>query len=121
MTTYENALPDLLALVGDLIEANDVSGNNWCLPEGVRAPLLRAYTELSEQQKNPTNPAAVTAGMTEREAEVWERVAKAAGSYLRLTDDETHHPMEREEICHAFHIIQGWLAGRPFLRALGVK
>lgn len=63
--------------------------------------------------------AAIDAGMTPREAAVWERVRVAAGAYLRLTDDEPHHPMEREEICHAFHVIQGWLGARPFVRALG--
>jgi hypothetical protein len=61
---------------------------------------------------------AIAAGMTEREAEVWSSVAEAAGLYLRLTDDEPIHGMEREEVCHAFHVIQGWLGGRPFLRRL---
>lgn len=61
---------------------------------------------------------AETAGMTPREAGAWIAVGRAAGTCLRLTDDEHHHPMEREEICHAFHVIQGWLSGRPFVRAL---
>lgn len=65
--------------------------------------------------------AAVDAGMTERESEVWATVGAAAGKYLRLTEDEPQHPMEREEICHAFHVIQGWLAGRPFIRAMGME
>ncbi len=63
---------------------------------------------------------AIAAGMSPAEADVWDKVATAAGSYLRLTESEEHHPMEREEICHAFHSIQGWLAGRPFLRDLTV-
>lgn len=62
---------------------------------------------------------AIAAGMTPREAEVWEAVGRAAGLYLRLTEDEPQHGMEREEICHAFHVVQGWLAGRPFVRAMG--
>lgn len=61
---------------------------------------------------------AIAAGMTPREAEVWALVARAAGAYLRLTEDEPNHPMEREEVCHAIHLVQGWLAGRPFLRAM---
>lgn len=61
---------------------------------------------------------AVAAGMTPAEAAVWDKVATAAGSYLRLTESEPTHAMEREEICHAFHVVQGWLAGRPFLRTL---
>ena len=61
---------------------------------------------------------AVAAGMTHAEADVWDKVAVAAGAYLRLTEEEPTHGMEREEICHAFHVVQGWLAGRPFLRTL---
>lgn len=60
----------------------------------------------------------IEAGMTPAEAEVWALVGKAAGAYLRLTENEPHHGMEREEVCHAFHVVQGWLAGRPFLRAV---
>lgn len=63
-------------------------------------------------------PPEVVAGMTEAEANVWKKVAAAAGAYLRLCDAEPHHGMEREEICHAFHVVQGWLSGRPFMRAL---
>lgn len=66
----------------------------------------------------PRQREAIAAGMTFREAEVWDNVATVAGLYLRLTEDEPQHGMEREEICHAFHVIQGWLAGRPFMRAL---
>jgi hypothetical protein len=62
---------------------------------------------------------AVAAGMTTGEARVWAMVAEAAGAYLRLTEEEPSHGMEREEVCHAFHSIQGWLAGRPTIRALG--
>jgi hypothetical protein len=64
---------------------------------------------------------AVAAGMTPAEADVWDKVATAAGAYLRLTESEPHHGMEREEICHAFHIVQGWLGGRPFMRSLGER
>lgn len=62
--------------------------------------------------------AAVAAGMTPAEARVWDLVSRAAGSYLRLTEDEPGHGMEREEVCHAFHVVQGWLLGRPTIRAI---
>jgi hypothetical protein len=62
---------------------------------------------------------AIIGGMTEAEAKAWVLTADAASMVLRLTDQEPSHPMEREEVCHAFHVVQGWLAGRPFLRALG--
>lgn len=61
---------------------------------------------------------AIDAGMTEAEADVWELVRAAAGAHIALTVDEPGHPMEREEICHAFHVIQGHLAVRPFMRAM---
>ncbi len=55
---------------------------------------------------------------TEAESDVWEKVRVAASAYLRLTENEPDHPMEREEICHAFHDIQARLAMRPTLRAI---
>lgn len=62
---------------------------------------------------------AMDAGLTEREAHVWAVVSYTAGAYISLTEDEPGHVMEREEICHAFHVIQGHLALRPFMRKLG--
>lgn len=59
--------------------------------------------------------------MTQAEAEVWDAVGTASGKYLRLTETEPHHPMEREEVCHAIHVVQGWLAGRPFMRAIAAE
>jgi hypothetical protein len=56
--------------------------------------------------------------MTEREAEAWWLVRDAAAACLKLTADEPHHGMEREEMCHAFHVIQGWLASRPTMRTM---
>lgn len=61
---------------------------------------------------------AVAAGMTPAEARVWDLVSRAAGLYLRLTENEPGHGMEREEVCHAFHVVQGWLLGRPTTRAI---
>lgn len=90
-------------------------GGRKCCPDCQHAPAMP-----------PTDPdddsaAAVAAGMTPREAEVWRLVSRAAGAYLRLTVDEPQHGMEREEVCHAFHVVQGWLAGRPFIRAMGYE
>lgn len=63
----------------------------------------------------------VGAHMTPAEAEVWELIGKAAAAYLKLTETEAAHPMEREEICHSFHDIQARLASRPFLRHIGAN
>lgn len=55
---------------------------------------------------------------TTDEFAVWEKVREAATLYLALTESDPQHPMEREEICHAFHDIQARLALRPTMRAL---
>jgi hypothetical protein len=73
---------------------------------------------ISSNTGTSTYEAAIGAGMTVREAQVFDQVSKAAGAYLTLTDKEPHHVMERQEICQAFHVIQGWLASRPTIRKI---
>jgi hypothetical protein len=105
-------------LLDQIIERGDDYGDLAnATADDLRDALFKASSLL---RPSPNIAAFVAAGMTEREAEVWEKVRHAAGSYLRLTrDDPNSHPMEREEICHAFHVIQGWLGSRPFRRSLG--
>jgi hypothetical protein len=61
---------------------------------------------------------ALAVGFTPAEAHAWELVRAAANACLRLTEQEPHHGMEREEMCHGFHTVQGWLASRPTMRAM---
>jgi hypothetical protein len=60
----------------------------------------------------------VAAGFTPAEADAFELVRVAASACLRLTENEPHHGLEREEMCHGFHVVQNWLASRPTMRRL---
>lgn len=53
--------------------------------------------------------------MTFDEREAWELVRDAATACLRLPEQ---HPMERDEVCHAFHQIQNYLMARPGMRGM---
>jgi hypothetical protein len=55
-------------------------------------------------------------GFTAQECDVFELVTAAATAVLALP---VLHPMDREEFCHAFHVIQDKLLARPGLRAIG--
>jgi hypothetical protein len=53
------------------------------------------------------------AGMTEAEADCWEMAARTAGKYFALPE---LHPMDRQEIATAIHVIQNKLLSRPTYR-----
>lgn len=74
-------------------------------------------TGLIERLNNRVTEA-MQAGMTEKEAESWALVGTAAGSCLKMDKENKLHPMDQEELCHAFHAIQNLLLGRPVLREL---
>ncbi len=56
------------------------------------------------------------AGLTPAEMHAFFTLAGAATEVLALP---TLHPMEREEVCHAFHALQNYVLARPGVRALG--
>ncbi len=53
------------------------------------------------------------AGMTEAEADCWELIAKAAGKFFELPQQ---HPMDKQEVASAIHIVQNKLLSRPTYR-----
>jgi hypothetical protein len=55
----------------------------------------------------------IACGMTEAEAECWETVADAAGKFFELPE---LHPMDRQEVATAIHVIQHKLLSRPVYR-----
>lgn len=55
-------------------------------------------------------------GFTSDECDVFDLVTTAATAVLALP---VLHPMDREEFCHAFHVIQDKLLARPGLRTIG--
>ena len=53
------------------------------------------------------------AGMTEDEADCWEKIAEAAGAFFALPE---LHPLDKAEVATAVHVIQNKLLGRPTYR-----
>ena len=55
----------------------------------------------------------IGAGMTPAEADCWAATAEAAGKFFELPE---LHPMDRQEVASAIHIIQNKLLSRPTYR-----
>lgn len=55
----------------------------------------------------------IAAGMTEAEAHCWELAASTAGAFFDLPE---MHPMDKQEIATAIHVIQNKLLSRPTYR-----
>lgn len=53
------------------------------------------------------------AGMTRAEAKAWRLIAEAAGAFFALPEQ---HPMDKQEVASAVHIIQNKLLSRPTYR-----
>ena len=53
------------------------------------------------------------AGMTRAEAKAWKLIAEAAGAFFALPE---LHPMDKQEVASAVHIIQNKLLSRPTYR-----
>jgi len=81
-----------------------------------------AIAPASSQQQaagQPQDPDAadrgfvMAAGMTEGEAACWAFAAKTAGAFFELPE---LHPMDKQEVATAIHVIQNKLLGRPTYR-----
>lgn len=105
---------------------NDLTRRNVIKTAGVLAALSGFTSSLPAQP--PANEPGVgnakaggpvdrdfviAAGMTEAEADCWETIAKAAGQYFALPED---HPMDKQEVASAIHIVQNKLLSRPTYR-----
>lgn len=55
----------------------------------------------------------IAAGMTEAEADAWAAAAEAAGKFFALPE---LHPMDRQEVASAIHVLQNKLLSRPTYR-----
>lgn len=53
------------------------------------------------------------AGMTQAEANCWKLTAEAAGAFFALPE---LHPMDKQEVATAIHVLQNKLLGRPAYR-----
>lgn len=69
----------------------------------------KAADDLSKTERGR-----VTAvGMTEGEADCWLALAEAAGKFFELPE---LHPMDKQEVASAIHIVQNKLLSRPTYR-----
>src|SRR5262249_1008196 len=84
--------------------------------------LLAAFTipAMAEANDGPADKppkndrdCVVAAGLTSDEADCWELTAKVAGKSFELPE---LHPMEKQEIASAIHVIQYRLLSRPTYR-----
>lgn len=79
-----------------------------------------AQPGASEEDRQPSDALktdrdfVLAAGMTESEADCWAAVADCAGKFFELPE---LHPMDKQEIAQAIHVIQNKLLSRPTYRA----
>ena len=55
----------------------------------------------------------MAAGLSKAEADCWKKIAEAAGAFFSLPEQ---HPMDRQEVASAIHIVQNKLLARPTYR-----
>ncbi len=84
------------------------------LPQAVLLGVAPALVADDPPKKAKTDRDFVMeAGMTADEAECWELIAKAAGKFFELP---VEHPMDKQEVASAIHIVQNKLLSRPTYR-----
>ncbi len=79
---------------------------------------LAAASADMQQEKQPEplsqdQKFVVEAGMTPAEAKCWKLTAEAAAAFFALPE---LHPMDKQEVASAIHILQNKLLGRPTYR-----
>ncbi len=67
----------------------------------------------SRRRKKTDREIATEAGLTAEEAECWELAAALAGRFFALPQ---LHPMDRQEVAQAVHVVQNKLMSRPAYR-----
>ncbi len=85
---------------------------------GLIAALVPGQRDAAAQAKASDVPDTergrmIAVGMTEDEADCWVIAAKLAGKFFDLPE---LHPMDKQEVATAIHVIQNKLLGRPSYR-----
>lgn len=91
---------------------------------GILLAVAEPQAQKGDEKKNeapkpPERPgdrdrrAVIAAGMTEAEADCWAMAAELAGKFFALPE---LHPMDKQEIATAIHVIQHRLLSRPTYR-----
>jgi hypothetical protein len=79
----------------------------------VGGPAEAAADDATKKPGPTDRDFVLAAGMTEAEADCWAAVAKAAGLFFELPQ---LHPMDKQEVATAVHVIQNKLLSRPTYR-----
>ena len=87
-------------------------GTSAILPTGVSESSANEPNRQA-QDENQDREFVIKAGMTEKEADCWEKVAQAAGAFFALPE---LHSMDDHEVASAIHVIQHKLLARPTYR-----
>lgn len=74
---------------------------------------LYANGKQEESAEKKDREFVLKAGLTEKEADCWEKTAAAAGAFFDLPE---LHPMDDHEVASAIHVIQHKLLARPTYR-----
>jgi hypothetical protein len=82
---------------------------------GLTAIGVETEAQDAKDEKKPMTDRdfVMAAGMTAEEAACWAVTAEAAGKFFALPE---LHPMDRQEVASAIHIIQNKLLSRPTYR-----
>lgn len=72
-----------------------------------------APREAAGKPSDRDRQAVIAAGMTEAEADCWALAAELAGKFFALPE---LHPMDKQEIATAIHVVQHRLLSRPTYR-----
>jgi hypothetical protein len=92
------------------------------LQKATSASLLAALVPAAPAQAadGPADPVpkserdrVIAIGMTEGEADCWMAAAEVAGKFFALAE---MHPMDKQEVATAIHVIQNKLLSRPSYR-----
>lgn len=95
------------------------SANLGMLLAVAQPPAPKDANQQEDALKPPEKPgdrdrrAVIAAGMTEAEADCWAMAAELAGKFFALPE---LHPMDKQEIASAIHVIQHRLLSRPTYR-----
>ena len=80
---------------------------------GVSVATRSDGSQQEEEQLTKDQEFVVAAGMTKAEADCWKKAAEVAGAFFGLPE---LHPMDKQEVATAVHVIQNKLLGRPTYR-----
>ena len=82
----------------------------------IAAASMAVSSDAAADEKDDLTPDqqfVIGAGLTRDEAECWKKTAEAAAAFFKLPN---LHPMDRQEVASAIHVLQNKLLGRPTYR-----